>query len=307
MHERLLAPLSIVVGMLVLAISDNFIWMVSDLMSVWQYHAVRAALLLPGMALVIWAMGKAGTIRPKRPGAVFARAVFSVGALMLYFTAIPAVGVSLAAAGLFTSPIFVILISVFAYGDRVGISQVLAVLIGFVGVCLVLKVGQQPLRPVALAPMAGGFLYALNVIWTRRYCRQESPGALAFWNMAFFLVIGGLGLAATPWLGGVLAGIEGTDFATMPAAPMGQHALLIIFAMGVCGAIGMVCLAYGYSGAPSSYAALFDYSFLVWVPLFAWVLWGEVLSVSTALGMALIIAAGCLGMLGGQRAQTRGA
>lgn len=294
MPTGLIAPLSIICGMMVLAISDNFIWMVADKLSVWQFHAARAAMILPVIVLSMVLLKQAGTIRPKRPGAVAFRAFCTIMALMLYFAAIPAVGVSIAAAGLFTSPIFVVLISHLAFHEHIGWPRIAAMVLGFAGVCLVLGIGTEPIRIMAVAPMIGGALYAVNVVWTRRYCRQESAGALSFWNMAMFLAVGSAGTLATPWLAAAIGHIEGAGFATMSLVRPDFETLALVFAMGVAGALGMVFLAIGYRGAPSSYAALFDYSFLFWVPLFAWVLRGEVLSSMVAIGMGLIVLAGSL-------------
>ena len=303
MRAGFVPPLCIVMAMMVLAISDNFIWMIADKMSVWQYHAMRAAMILPFMFLVMVLLGQAGSIRVKRPAAVAARAFFTVSALMLYFAAIPAVGVSLAAAGLFTSPIFVVLVSILVFREQVGWTRIVGMLLGFAGVCLVLEIATQPLRAMAIAPMLGGLLYGLNVIWTRRYCRQETPGALAFWNMAAFLLLGGVGVALTPWLAASLGQIQGSEFATMAPQVSSLVDLAIVAAMGLAGATGMVLLAKGYAEAPSTYAALFDYSFLFWVPLFAWILRGETLNPIVATGMLLIILAGALALGGGSREQ----
>lgn len=303
MRNSLIPPLCIVSAMMVLAISDNFIWMISDKMSVWQYHAVRAAMILPMMFAVIAAVGQASSIRVKRPGAVAARAFFTVSALMLYFAAIPAVGVSLAAAGLFTSPVFVVLISMLVFREHVGWQRIVGVALGFVGVCLVLEIATQPLRVMAIAPMLGGLLYGLNVIWTRRYCRQETSGALAFWNMAAFLLLGSAGMLLAPLLAGLIGHIEGTEFATMSVRAPTTRELAIVAAMGIAGATGMVLLAKGYASAPSTFAALFDYSFLFWVPFFAWLLRGEILNLSIAVGMAMIILAGVFGVLGSSTTQ----
>lgn len=301
MRGNLIPPFCIVTAMMVLAISDNFIWMISDTMSVWQYHTMRSAMLLGPMALVLIAVGQFHSLRVKRPGAVAARAFFTVSALMLYFAAIPAVGVSLAAAGLFTSPIFVVLISILVFGERVGWARLAGVALGFVGVCLVLEIATQPLRAMAVAPMLGGLLYGLNVIWTRRYCRQETSGALAFWNMAGFLLLGGAGLLMTPWLASVIGQIDGTAFVTMPLQTPSLAEIGIVAAMGLAGATGMVLLAKGYAEAPSTHAALFDYSFLFWVPFFAWLLRSETLTAPVAGGMVLIVLAGLLA-LGANRA-----
>ena len=301
MSRTYIAPGCIVLAMMILAISDNFIWRVAESMSVWQYHAMRSAMLVPAIAVVLAILGIAGSIRVQRLRAVLMRSLLSTTALMLYFAAIPAVGISLAAAGLFTSPIFVIVVSVFVFNESVGWRRLLGVSLGFAGVCLVLEIGTQPLRLMAVMPMIGGLLYGLSVIWTRRYCREETPGALAFWNMAVFLALGSVGMLATPWLAEMLEGKSGVEFATtLPRMPS-LDTIALVGSLGVAAAVGMVLLAKGYSSVPSSYAALFDYSFLAWVPFFAWVLRGETIATSVAGGIALIIAAGVLAILGANR------
>lgn len=304
LRPSIAAPFAIVLGMMVLAFSDNFIGPVADRMSVWQYHALRAALILPAIAVAMIVLGIGRSLWPKRPGAVFLRSAFTIASLMLYFAAIPAVSVSLAAAGLFTSPIFVTIISVLVFGERIGLRRIAGLVLGFAGVCLVLQIGTQPVRAMAVAPMIGGVLYAMNIIWTRRYCQGETTGALAFWNMAMFLVVGSVGMLATPWLADMIGHLEGTGFATMPIQGLDQTGLLIVLGMGVAGAIGMVCLAYGYRSAESTYAALFDFSFLFWVPTFAWLIHNETLSMSVGAGMGLIVVAGILGLTGANSAST---
>ncbi len=275
MRENLSAALSIVAAMLILAICDNFIGMLSERMSVWQFHVLRSAIVMPLIAVTMLALDQAATLRPVRPGAVLARGGFTVAALLLYFAAIPAVSVSLAAAGLFTSPLWVTLFSVTLFGERIGPRRLAALALGFVGVCLVLRVGTEPLRPMALAAVFGGALYALSVIWTRRYCRQESVGALAFWNLGVFLAAGLVGMALTPAIAAAIGDVEGTGFVTMPPRPMEAGIVLLVVLLGGAGAVGILLLARGYRGAEPTFAALFDFSFLFWVPLFSWLLWGR--------------------------------
>jgi drug/metabolite transporter (DMT)-like permease len=298
---NLWAALSIVVAMLVLAISDNFVGLVAERMSVWQFHALRAAMVMPLIAAVMALLGQARTLRPSRPGAVLLRAAFMVSALLVYFAAIPAVSVSLAAAGLFTSPIWVTVFSVAFWGERVGPRRLAGLVLGFAGVCLVLRIGAEPLRAIAVAPVLAGALYALGIIWTRRFCRAENAGALAFWNLAGFLVAGLAGMALTPAIAAAVGQFEGTGFATMPARLPGAGDIVLVALLGGAGAVGLVLLARGYRGADPTFAALFDFSFLFWVPLFAWLLWGERLLPPVALGMALIVAAGVLAASGMRR------
>jgi drug/metabolite transporter (DMT)-like permease len=229
---------------------------------------------------------------------VLLRAAFSVSALLVYYAAIPAISVSLAAAGLFTSPIWVTVFSITIFGERVGPRRLAALVLGFAGVCLVLRIGAEPIRAMAVAPMLAGALYALGVIWTRRFCRDESAGALAFWSLGVFLAAGLAGTALTPAIAAAVGHVEGTAFATMPPRLPTPDDVAFVFLLGGLGAIGLVLLARGYRGADPTFAALFDFSFLFWVPLFSWLLWGERLLPSAALGMALIVLAGLLAVSG---------
>ncbi|MEM9141188.1 MAG: DMT family transporter, partial [Pseudomonadota bacterium] len=274
MRTTLLPPLAIVTAMMLFAVGDNFVAEVSGDMSVWQFQASRSVLILPFMLIVMALVGQFASIRVKRPWAVAGRCFFSISALMLYFGAVPAVSVPLAAAGLFTSPIFVVIFSALFFGERVGIRRLIAMAIGFVGVCLVLEIATVPLQPMMLMPMLGGALYALSVIWTRRYCQQESAGALAVWSMTTFLIYGAVGMTLTPWIGAALDGIEGTAFLSHPPAWPEPYALWVILGIGAGAGTGMVLLAWGYRSVEATYAALFDYSFLVWGSLFAWLIHG---------------------------------
>lgn len=305
MRDNLRAALSISAGMLVLAASDNFIAEIAGRMSVWQYHVMRSGLVMPLIAAAMLAAGQCRTLWPRRPGAVLARSAFSVAALLVYFAAIPAVSVSMAAAGLFTSPIWVTLFSFAIFGERVGRRRLAGLALGFAGVCLVLRIGAEPLRAMAVAPMLAGAAYALGVIWTRRYCRDESAGALAFWQLAFFLAVGLAGIACAPWLAAGLAGVDGAGFMTMAPTTPGLHDTLLVLVLGGAGALGILLLALGYRSADPTYASLFDFSFLFWAPLFAWLIWGERLPPSVGVGMALIVVAGTLAIGGrGQPPET---
>ncbi|MEM6663677.1 MAG: DMT family transporter [Pseudomonadota bacterium] len=303
MRISLLAPSAIVIAMLILAIGDNFVPVIAEHMSVWHYHAIRAGLILPGLVIAMVLFGLARKTWPKRPIAVIQRSFFSTSALVLYFSAIPAVSISLAAAGLFTSPIFVVVISVIVFRERIGWRRIVGVLVGFTGVLLVLKIGTQPVQIMAFAPMIGGMMYALSIIWTRRYCRQEHPSTMAFWNLLFFFVAGVIGITVLPGLRAALAAFDGTDFLIRSAGWPETWVLGLLFLMGLSAATGMLLLAYGYSQIDSSFAALFDFSFLLWAPLFAWLLRAEPLDLRSALGMFMILLAGILALTGLQRDQ----
>lgn len=307
MNPTTAGALWILGGMALIAVSDNFIPAVAREMGLFQLHVLRSGMILPAAALVAVAAGRRRWLWPGAPGAVALRSLFGVAALMMYFAALPAVGIAQAAAGLFTSPIWVALVSALVFGERVGPRRLLAAGLGFLGVCLVLGVGAEPVRPMALVAVAGGLCYALSVIWTRRYCTGEAPVCLAVWQFAGFLGAGALGFALLPWIAGALAGVEGTEFATLGWQAASWQGLGLVALIGVAGITATGCLARGYMSGPPSVMGLFDFSFLFWAPFFAFALWGETLTARTGAGMALIALAGTLAVWAGERRARAGA
>jgi drug/metabolite transporter (DMT)-like permease len=303
MNPTTLGALWIVFGTSLIALGDNFITGLSRDVGLWQFHVLRSTMTVPVAMLFAAMVGQSGRLRPGVPGHVVLRSLFGAGGLMLYFAALPAVGIAQAAAGFFTAPIWAAVISALVFGERVGPRRILGMAIGFAGVCLVLGVGAEPLHPMAVMPVAGGACYALNVIWTRRYCFDETALCLAIWQFLALFAMGLAGVALAPAFAPLLEGVPGTEFATLSWQPVRWSGAGAVFLIGLGGIVATGCQAQGYRLGPASIMGLFDFSFLFWAPFFAWMVWGEVVSPRMVLGMALIVIAGSLALWSGARAE----
>jgi drug/metabolite transporter (DMT)-like permease len=291
----------IIGAMALIAVGDNFTPLVTDYMGLWQFHALRSAMVIPVVLLFAGATGRMAAVWPGSMRRVTERSLLSMTAMVMYFAALPATGIAQAAAGLFTSPIWVVLISALCFGEPVGARRIAGAVLGFAGVLLVLGVGARPVQPMALVAVAGGLAWALSVIWTRRHCRGESAICLAVWQFTALFLAGLAGLALAPWFGPMLAGVEGVEFVTQPLQRVGWEMLLVLFLIGITRIIAAGFLVTGYQAGDASIMGLFDFSFLFWAPFFAWLLWGDVVSPRMAAGMGLIAAAGVLAMWSGAR------
>jgi drug/metabolite transporter (DMT)-like permease len=302
MNSTATGALWIVGGTSLIALSDNFVTGLSREMGLWQFHMLRSAMVIPVALLLAVATGQARAIWPVVPMHVILRSLFGMIGLMMYFAALPAVGIAQTAAGFFTAPVWVAVLSALLFGERVGPRRILGVVIGFAGVCLVLGVGAEPIKPMAVVAVAGGVSWALNVIWIRRYCMQETAVCLAVWQFIALFLAGVAGLAVLPWLGSTLEGVPGTEFATLPWQPMMWATMAAVFVIGLAGITATACMAQGYKMGAASIMGLFDFSFLFWAPLFAWLVWGDTVSLRMAAGMGLIVLAGALAIWSGARA-----
>lgn len=289
--NRTLAALAAIVGYAVLiGYTDNYVRVIANEAGLWQFQFLRSCIAAVIFALAMVPLGL--RLRPVNLRAVVARSMVHGAALMIYFGCLAFLTVAQTAAGLFTAPIWVLLIARFVYGHALGPVRIVAVAVGFVGVVLVLTPGtDQPLGWASLLPVAAGMLYALGNIATREWCAGESAATL---TLGFFLALGFAGL------GGIIvlalfpqAVAEGADGFILRGwvAPSGTFWFwTAVQAVGSMLGVGLMVRAYQM--AEASRVSVFEYVILPVSALWGWVLWGEVITWVAALGMVMIFAAG---------------
>jgi len=274
----------------VIGFGDNFVRVVAAEGGLWQFHATRTAMALGLVALLMRPLGL--RLKPVRLGAVVARSTIHGISMLIYFGCLAFLPVAQVAAGLFTAPIFVLLISRFAYGHHIGPVRIAAVAVGFVGVILVLGPSAMSGASVAaLLPVAAGALYALGNIATREWCAGESAETLL---VAFFVALGGLGLAGLAVLAVVPIEVPTGAAGFVQRGwvwPSGTfYFWTFVQAAGSLLGVGLMIRAYQIAAA--SRVSVFEYIILPASALWGWLIWGEVLLLSAGVGMGLIALAG---------------
>jgi len=285
------AGLTLVYAMII-GFTDNYVQVIAAEAGLWQFHLTRTCMAMALLASV--AIPLRLRLRPVRWQGVAGRSAIHGLAMVIYFGALAFLPVALAAAGLFTAPIFVLLISRFAYGRAIGFWQVVAVLIGFAGVVLVL--GPEVLDGASLAavlPVLAGAMYAMGNIATREWCGQESAETLL---AGFFMALGVIGavgivvLALAPWQ--VPQGAAGF-LQRGWVWPSGTFLFwTFVQAAGSLLGVGMMIRAYQITTAAR--ASVLEYTILPASAFWSFMLWGQTLGWVAWAGMALIAGAGTM-------------
>lgn len=289
------AAILVIIAQGLFALTDSFAPLVASDMSIWQFQAIRAALMLPVAVGVAVMFGSWQRILPRAPGAVALRTTLNVLALGAYFAVLPLMPLGQAAAGFFTTPLWVALCLSLG-GRRESDGRLwLTVSLGFAGAALAVGVGREGgIEPIALVPVAAGAVNAVSVLVTNRHCREEDPCALLFWSIAGFLALGAAGLAASVWLAPIGRAMGAPEVLFVAPAPLDRGMLLMSAALGLSSIIGAGLLMRGYQMGENASVALFDYSYLVWAAIVSATLWGQAPTATGLAGLALIIAAGVL-------------
>lgn len=297
-----LAAASVVGGMATLGLTDNFVPYISETGSLWQFHMVRGVMAVL-LLMIIAALGY-GALRPKRASAVLARSLFPATAMLIYFGCLSVLPIGVVVAGLFTAPLFVLLISVVFQGKRVGPVRWCAVLLGFVGTLMVIQPDPGALDPVAFLPVVAGAFYAIGAVATRAWCEGESTLSLSAGFFGVLAIYGTIGVIILP-----AGGPEGfAGFSLRGWVPLTGAMWFWITVQAVGSILGIGLIFRGYLIGDASHVAVFEYSLLVFASFWAWVLWGQSVGLVAGLGMLMISAAGAVIVLRSEvPVQVRGA
>ena len=288
--KTLQAAFMIVVYASIIGFTDNFVRVIAAEVGLWQFHATRTAMAMVILALVALPLGL--RLRPVNLAAVVARSTIHGLAMVIYFGALAFLPVAMVAAGLFTAPIFVLLISRFFYDQVIGPFRIVAVLAGFAGAVLVL--GPEALKGAslpALLPVIAGALYAMGNIATRKWCPEESAETLLAGFFVALGVIGVVGMAVLAlWPVAVPLGTEG--FLQRGPVWPSSDVLFWTFVQAAGSLLGVGLMVRAYQLADATRVSVFEYVILPASAIWSWLIWEEVLTPLSIVGMALIVAAG---------------
>ncbi len=278
-------------SMFLMSFIDTLVRAVSDDITVWQFHLIRALFALPVVAVAAMVFNE-GTLRQKRPFWVCFRAVMMAVSMLFFFGSIPMMPMAQATAGLFTAPLFVLSFAALFLGEQVGWRRACAVLVGFTGVLVILQPFQAGIQWLSIMPVIAGAFYAFCVIITRQKCRDESPFALLFAN---FFAFGLMGLIGAVALTVFPVGVDRLEAAPFIFGGWSIPSLEVVGTMAglALGAvIGVGGLTRAYQLAESSFLTLFDYTHVIGASIFAYLLWSEVPPPEAIIGVIMIVGAG---------------
>ena len=227
--------------------------------------------LIP-LVLVLWWNGWRA-VRTARPLAHTLRAVLMSAALALFFWGLKFVPLADAIAVAFTAPLFITALSVPVLGEQVGLPRWTAVLVGFAGMLVIVRPGTASFQPEMLIIVASAFVFACGITYTRRLARTETVAGMFTWTTVVSLAVFGP-LAALNW-----------------QAPQADH-LAGFAALGLMGGAAHYLVGIAYRNAPAAVVAPQEYVALIWGAIIGWMVWGDVPSVWTWAGAAIVAGAG---------------
>ena len=289
-----LAVLSIIFAVLALSMGDAVIKYFSASFSLWQIYVIRSLIAVPILIAVIKFREPTLSLKPVSISWTAIRSLLLGIMWVAYYTALPHIKLSVAAAVYYTIPLFITLFSAVFTGDKVTSKSWIAIVLGFFGVLVIVRPDADGFNAYVLLPLLAAILYAVAMILTRTKCLDENPKILSLsLNITFI----GMGIVASL----LIAIWDPTESArnTYPFligdwAVLDLSGWLTMSVLAVVVILGSLFAAIAYQNAPSSVVATFDYSYLAFAALWGLLVFSEVPDALTILGMVMIAGAGMI-------------
>ncbi|MEM8811760.1 MAG: DMT family transporter [Pseudomonadota bacterium] len=235
--------------------------------------------LIPVFAMVAWRQEWHLAFKTNQPVAHLSRGILGVSSMFLWFGALAVLPLHDATAISYAAPLFTVALAAIVLGERVRIYRWSAVIVGFAGILLVLSphLGtsdfDQGMGLAALACLASAVLMALTMITIRKLTETERTTTI----VVYFSVLSTILSLFTIPFGWVM--------------PSAEDAVLLVI-VGLCGGAGQILLTQAYRYAEASTIAPFDYTTMIWVLLFGFIIFADVPTFPVIVGSIIVMGAG---------------
>jgi drug/metabolite transporter (DMT)-like permease len=239
--------------------------------SVGQLLWLRACAALVVLLPQIWRQRGEFT-RLERPWLQLLRVVLSTLEVAAFFLATVYLPLADVVTYYLACPIIVTALSATVLREHVGWRRWSAILIGFCGVLIALRPSSQTVSWPALIALGGSTSFAILMLITRSL--RATPDIV---------------LASSQFVGTFLLGavISPIGWVTPGLGSLGLFA-----AAGCISVSALLCVNRSLKLAPASAVVPYQYSMIVWAVMFGYAVFGDVPSIATILGAAIIIGAG---------------
>ena len=232
---------------------------------------LRACAALLVLLPLLWQQ-RAAFAQLERPWLQLLRAILSTAEVTAFFWATVYLPLADVITYYLACPIFVTALSAIVLRERVGWRRWSAILVGFCGVLIALHPSPQTVSWPALIALGGSTSFAVLMLITRSL-RATPDVVLASTQFAGTFVFGAL-LSPIGWI-------------TPDLASLGLFA-----AAGCISVAALFCVNRSLKLAPASVVVPYQYSMIIWAVMFGYAVFGDVPSMATIVGAAIIIGAG---------------
>ncbi len=254
-------------------LSDTFVKLATETLSVGQVVALRSIIALPVVVIISVQQGAFSNFR-LNGRVIWLRTVGEIGATAFYLAALARMNIANATAVIQIIPLAVTAAAAIVLGERVGIRRWTAILIGLGAVLMIIRPGMEGFNIWSLSALAAVGFIALRDLSSRKLPEDMHPLAVVTLSLVAMIVLGLIMLPFSFWGPLTMGGL----FLCAGSGLLLSFAFLMIIEAMRHGEIAVI--------SPFRYSVML---FAILVQILVFAVWPDAL---TLIGSAVLIATG---------------
>jgi drug/metabolite transporter (DMT)-like permease len=266
-------------AMMLISVQEALAKYLGQLLPVAQVVWARYLGHLVLMTVLLWPKHGMNLLKSEKRMIQITRSLVLLIDTVLFFFGLTMLGLAAATAIFFTVPLLVLLISIPLLGERVSISSITAILVGFMGTLIIIRPGFNALSSSdtglgAVCIFGAACCTAIYNVSTRKLSGSDPVSVTLFY---------------TAMVGAVVTSALIPFVWQTPVSPVVWGALVSIGLFGGL-AHSLIIMAHKYAAATT--VAPFMYSQIFWALGFGWLMFDELPDFYAYLGGAIVIGSG---------------
>ena len=282
----------ILLAMMVFSVQDGIMKHIYNFVSLYEVYLIRTVVSFTLILIFLILTKKPIVFKSQYPILTLCRVILFFFGFSSFYVSLTVLPLGTATALFFVTPFLITIFAHFFLKEEIGPRRWSAIAVGFVGVYITLNPDFSNFNYLSLLPILCAFCYSLSMIIIKKTSDKDSVytqtftfyiGAIIF-SIIFYFVIG-----------------DGKfDTSEHPAAQFIfrewfvdiENSILFMVATGGTATLAFLLLFSAYSIASPAVVSPFEYSILLWSPLIGWIYFNEVPTLSTVIGILIIVSSG---------------
>ena len=282
----------ILLAMMVFSAQDGIMKHIYNFVALYEIYLIRTVVSFILILIFLKLTKKPIVFKSQYPLLTLCRVILFFFGFSSFYISLTVLPLGTATALFFVTPFLITIFAHFFLKEKIGIRRWSAVAVGFVGVYITLNPNFSDFNYLSLLPILCAFCYSLSMIIIKITSDKDNV-----YTQTFAFYIGAIILSIIFYF---IIGDGQYNTSDHPASQFIfrkwfvdlESSILLMVTTGVTATAAFLFLFTAYSIASPSVVSPFEYSILLWSPLIGWIYFDEIPTLSTVIGIFIIVSSG---------------
>jgi len=282
----------ILLAMMVFSVQDTIMKYIYNFVSLYEVYLIRTLVSFFLILLFLKLTKKPIVFKTQYPLLTFCRVILFFFGFSSFYVSLTVLPLATATALFFVTPFLITIFAHFFLKEEIGLRRWTAVIVGFIGVYIILNPNFSNFDYLSLTPILCAFCYSLSMIIIKKTSDKDSV-----YTQTFTFYFGAIIISSIFYF---IIGDGQYNTSDHPASQFIfrewfvdlETSILLMVLTGITATLAFLLLFSAYSVASPSVVSPFEYSILLWASLIGWFYFDEIPSLTTVIGILIIVSSG---------------